>query len=61
MITYTWGEESELTREDIRQAVHNFISNELDNGPGWVVTTNRGDAYDILVTVKLLKKPRQEV
>lgn len=61
MITYTWGEESELTREEIRQAVHIFISNELDNGPGWVITTDRGDTYDILVTVKLLKKPRREL
>lgn len=56
---YTWDQETTESLADMKQAVYGHISNELDNGPGWVVV--RGpDAWDIEVAIMLRKKPPRQ-
>lgn len=52
---YVWGQDTATTRASARDMVRNFLENELDNGPGWVVV-HGPDAYDIHVAVTLVKK-----
>ena len=53
---YVFGEETAPTRIEVKRLVTSFIINELDAGPGRVVTHGSRDAYDIHVLVTLTKK-----
>jgi hypothetical protein len=54
---FAFGDDVRETLREIRQAVKDFIGNEMDSGPGWVVTDDKGNAWDVKVTVTLQKKP----
>ena len=53
---YVFGDDEAESREAARSLVVSYLGDQLDNGPGWVVTHDQ-DAYDIRLTVKLTKKP----
>ena len=53
---YVFGEDVADTRDGARKLVEDYVANQLDNGPGWVVTTNGHAAYDIEIHVTLRRK-----
>lgn len=53
---YVWGEDEADTYRRAKDLVLSFLTDHIDNGPGWIVTHGR-DAYEVHLVVKLVKKP----
>ena len=50
---YTWDQVETDQLDEMRAAVHDFVTNELDNGPGWIIKRRDGKNYEINVAVTL--------
>ena len=53
---YVFGEDDAPSLQEARTLVAGYLGEQLDNGPGWLVTHN-DDVYEIRFRVTLDKKP----